>query len=89
MHTRKKIHDKFKVVHEIIYPQFKNFGMSDLFCHHNSREIVSRHFFNKYSGNYINSIWLHYGKSKAEISKYSNGDKSINRPDSFINNIRI
>lgn len=87
--SRKNVRDKFMELHKIIYPQFKKYGLDDLFCHHNSREIVSRHFFNPYSGNYINSIWLHYGKSNKELSKYFNNDKSINKPFSFINNIRL
>lgn len=87
--SRKEVSNKFKKLHLIIYPQFKNYGLYDLNCHHSSREIVSRHFFNPYSGNYINSIWLHYGKSNLELSKYKNDDKSINKPSSFINNIRM
>jgi hypothetical protein len=86
---RKEVREKFIVLHKIIYPQFKAYGLTDLNCHHNSREIVSRHFFNQFSGNYINAIWLHYGKSLKELSIYSNGDLSINKPDSFINNIRL
>lgn len=87
--TRRDVHDKFKNLHNIIYPQFSNYGLLDLHCHHQSREIVSRHFFNKFSGNYINAMWLHYGKSKQQLSRYENGNVSINRPDSFINNIRF
>lgn len=86
---RKEVRDKFIKLHNIIYPQFNNYGLTDLHCHYNSREIISRHFFNQYSGNYINAIWLHYGKSKNDLSIYETGDKSINRPDSFINNIRL
>lgn len=48
---RKEVRDKFIKIHNIIYPQFKNYGLINLHCHHNSREIVSRHFFNQYSGN--------------------------------------
>lgn len=86
---RKEVREKFIVLHKIIYPQFKLYGLSALNCHHNSREIVSRHFFNQFSGNYINAIWLHYGKSQKELLKYENGDLSINKPDSFINNLRL
>lgn len=86
---RKEVREKFLVLHKMIYPQFKAESLSDLNCHHNSREIVSRHFFNQFSGNYINAIWLHYGKSQKELSKYENGDLSINKPDSFINNLRL
>lgn len=86
---RKYVREKFILLHKIIYPQFKAYGLTDLNCHHNSREIVSRHFFNQFSGNYINAIWLHYGKSQEELSIYENGDLSINKPDSFINNLRL
>jgi hypothetical protein len=86
---RKEVREKFILLNKIIYPQFKAYGLTDLNCHHNSREIVSRHFFNQFSGNYVSAIWLHYGKSQNELSKYENGDLSINKPDSFINNLRL
>ncbi|WP_160137476.1 phospholipase D-like domain-containing protein [Chryseobacterium sp. c4a] len=86
---RKEVHKKFKELDNIIYPQFATYGFHELHKHHNPREIVSRHFFNRFSGKYIDAIWLHYGKSKAELSKYSSADKSINKPESFINNIRL
>lgn len=86
---RKDISNKFKELHKQIYPRFLDHGLDNLHCHHNSREIVSRHFFNRYSGNYVNAIWLHYGKSQKDLSQYVTKDKSINRPDSFINNIRL
>lgn len=81
---RKNVSDKFKQIHKIIYPQFKSYGLSDLHCHHNSREIVSRHFFNRFSGNYINAMWLHYGKSHKQLQAYNEKDEK-----SFINNIRL
>ncbi len=81
---RKNVSDKFKEIHKIIYPQFSSYGLWDLHCHHNSREIVSRHFFNPFSGNYINAMWLHYGKSSKQLQAYDEiGEKS------FINNIRM
>lgn len=86
---RKEVRDKFRELHQTIYPQFPSYGLTDLHCHHQSREIVSRHFFNQYSGNYINAMWLHYGKSQQQLKKYASIDKSINKPDSFINNIRM
>lgn len=81
---RKNVSDKFKQIHKIIYPQFKSYGLLDLHCHHNSREIVSRHFFNRFSGNYINAMWLHYGKSYKQLQAYNEKDEK-----SFINNIRL
>lgn len=81
---RKGVSDKFKEIHKIIYPQFNSYGLSDLYCHHNSREIVSRHFFNPFSGNYINAIWLHYGKSYEQLQIYNDRNEK-----SFINNIRL
>jgi HKD family nuclease len=86
---RKEVRNKFLVLHKSIYPQFSTYGLADLHCHHQSREIVSRHFFNKFSGNYINAMWLHYGKSLTQLKVYKNADTSTNRADSFINNIRM
>lgn len=86
---RREVRDKFRELHFEMYPQFSEYGLVDLYCHHQSREIVSRHFFNKFSGNYINAMWLHYGKSQQQLQQYLSKDKSINKPDSFINNIRL
>jgi len=81
---RKSVKDSFLLLHKEIYPQFQKYGLTDLHCHHQSREIVSRHFFNPFSGNYINAMWLHYGKSFAQLQRYSTKEEK-----SFINNIRI
>lgn len=86
---RKEVSTKLKELHSSIYPQFNTYGLTDLHCHHSKREIVSRYFFNSYSGFYINAMWLHYGKSFAQLQAYSSADKSFNKPDSFINNIRM
>ncbi|MFN3136336.1 MAG: phospholipase D-like domain-containing protein [Allomuricauda sp.] len=86
---RKAVGIRLKELHAIIYPQFNAYGLTDLHCHHSKREIVSRYFFNNYSGFYINAMWLHYGKSLAQLQAYSSADKSFNKPDSFINNIRM
>lgn len=86
---RREVREKFLELHNEIYPQFSSYGLIDLHCQHNKREIVSRHFFNPFSGKIINAMWLHYGKSSSQLKKYYNGDKSTNRPDSFINNIRM
>lgn len=81
---RKNVSDKFNEIHKTIYAQFNSYGLTDLHCHHNSREIVSRHFFNPFSGNYINAMWLHYGKSYEQLQAYDKPDEK-----SFINNIRL
>ena len=86
---RKDVGKKLKELHESIYPHFAAFGLTDLHCHHNKREIINKFFFNPYSGYYINAMWLHYGKSLPQLQAYSSADKSFNKPDSFINNIRI
>lgn len=86
---RKEVSGKFKELHKVIYPQFKDYGLNDLHCHHSSRSIVSRDYFNQFSGKIINAIWLHYGKSLKQLDELKNKDKSINKPHSFINNIRI
>jgi HKD family nuclease len=86
---RKDVRSKFLELHKIIYPQFSNYGLNNLHCHHQSREIVSRHYFNPRSGNYINAMWLHYGKSLPQLEVYKTTDSSTFRPNSFINNIRM
>lgn len=86
---RLEVREKFIELHGIIYPQFQSYGLTDLYCHHQSTDIVSRHYFNPWSGRYIDAMWLHYGKSLNELSAYKNKDKSINKPYSFINNIRM
>jgi len=86
---RKEVSSKFKELHNFIYPQFMDYGLINLHCHHSSRSIVSRDYFNQFSGKIINAIWLHYGKSLKELNQLRNNDKSINKPHSFINNIRI
>jgi len=86
---RKEVSAKFKELHKVIYPQFKEYGLNDLHCHHSSKSIVSRDYFNQFSGKIINAIWLHYGKSLKQLDELKNKDKSINKPHSFINNIRI
>lgn len=86
---RKEAGIRLKDLHAIIYPQFNAYGLTDLHCHHSKREIISRYFFNNYSGFYINAMWLHYGKSLPQLQAYSSADKSFNKPDSFINNIRM
>lgn len=81
---RKDVSNKLKSLHFKIYPRFKEFGLTDLHAHHSTRELVSRHFFNPFSGNYINAMWLHYGKSYDQLQAYQE-DKG----KSFINNIRL
>lgn len=87
--ARFKIREKFLKLHRVIYPQFNAYGLEDLHSHHQASETVSRYFFNQFSGKYIDAMWLHYGKSKVQLQKYANADKSINKPHSFINNIRM
>lgn len=86
---RRTIREKLLKLHNNIYPKFPKYGLTDIHGHHNASETVSRHFFNRFSGNYINAMWLHYGKSKKQLAAYASKDKSINKPESFINNIRL
>lgn len=81
---RREVKDKFLELHYSIYPRFGEFGLTDLHCHHSTKEIVSRHYFNQYSGNYINAMWLHYGKSWEQLQK-----SSLDKEKSFINNVRM
>jgi HKD family nuclease len=86
---RKEVRDKFIVLHKSIYSKFGEFKLNDLYPHHNKSDIVSKYYFNKFSGYIVNAMWLHYGKSHMHLQQYKNLDKSINKPYSFINNIRI
>tara|TARA_R110002049_G_scaffold57021_1_gene156783 strand:- start:1291 stop:2529 length:1239 start_codon:yes stop_codon:yes gene_type:complete len=81
---RKEVRHKFLQLHNDIYPEFSSHGLLDIYCHHQSREIVSRHFFNPFSGNYINAMWMHYGKSYSQLQAYP-----TKKEQSFINNIRM
>ncbi|HRG19116.1 MAG TPA: phospholipase D-like domain-containing protein [Flavobacterium lutivivi] len=86
---RKEVRDKFKALHKSIYSKFSEYEFNDLYPHHNKSDIVSKYYFNQFSGYIVNAMWLHYGKSHIHLQQYKNLDKSINKPYSFINNIRI
>ena len=81
---RKEVKIKFLQLHNEIYSKFSRHDLRDLYCHYQPREIVSRHFFNPFSGNYINAMWMHYGKSYDQLQAYP-----TKKEQSFINNIRM
>ena len=81
---RKDVRRRFLDLHRQIYPRFKEFGLTDLHCHHSNKEIVSRHYPNPFSGKTVESMWLHYGKSKRDLEKYSG-----HGANSFINHCRL
>ncbi len=84
LNLRRDVKNRFIQLHESIYSDFPKYGITDLHCHHQKRERVSRHYFNQFSGNYVNAIWLHYGKSKPHLQSYSHDDDK-----SFINHARM
>ena len=84
LEIRTSVKDRLIELHEAIYPKFASYGITDLYCHHQARERTSRHYFNRFSGYYVNAIWLHYGKSKSHLAKYSD-----EKDRSFINHARI
>ncbi|MEO9484601.1 MAG: phospholipase D-like domain-containing protein [Ekhidna sp.] len=79
---RKEVRDRLIELHHRIYPQFTKYGLSGLYRHHSTKDIVSKHFFTPYSGYYIESLWLHYGKSKSQLKRYS-------EKESFLNHTRL
>ena len=83
LNLRRGVREKLIELHEDIYHQFANYGITDLHCHHQSRERVSRHYFNQFSGNYVTALWLHYGKSLPHLQSYAKDDQS------FIDHIRV
>lgn len=86
---RRDVRHKFLELHREIYPKFEAYGLIDLYRHYHLQNLTSSYFFGRYSGYYINAIWLHYGKSKSQLETYKNSDRSINKPGSFINHIRM
>lgn len=84
LELRKNVRARLIELHDRMLPQFKNYGLSDLFPNSRKQDRTSRHYINSFSGKNIQSIWLHYGKSKQQLENYSHKDDQ-----SFINHTRI
>jgi HKD family nuclease len=73
---RKNVWNKLKELHYRIYSNFEEFDLHDLHRHYRLAEIISKYYFNPFSGYFINALWLHYGKSKPHLMSYEK-DKSF------------
>jgi HKD family nuclease len=80
---RKVVRDRLIELHNKIYPRFKDYNLTNLHPHHSKKDRVSKHFFTPYSGYYIESLWLHYGKSKEHLKRYEKSQQS------FLNHARL
>ncbi|MBL3658576.1 phospholipase D-like domain-containing protein [Fulvivirga sediminis] len=77
--TRRRLID----LHNRIYHQFANYGLEELYQNSRKQDRTSRASINRFSGMTIQSIWLHYGKSKDQLGGYDKENAS------FVNHIRL
>ena len=79
---RGNVRQHFLDLDEIIYSRFAEFGIDDLHHPSNRRNFTSYHWHSRgYDHIPQETLWLNYGKSKQQLSKYSN--------QSFTNHIRL
>ncbi len=81
---RKKVRYRLIELYNRIYPRFKEFELDELYTTARGQERTSKAFINPYSGKWIGSVWLHYGKSPNHLSNYKTVEEL-----SFINHARI
>jgi HKD family nuclease len=94
---RKAVWDKFRDLHRIIFPQFQTYGIGALDHHRRDENIVSHYSHaDGYTSQYLNAMWLSYGKNRDEISEYQSlftplGNQGNHERDrqSFINHARL
>lgn len=66
---RYEVRRKFKILHELIYPQFKAFGLIELYAHSHAPSRISHYQYRRGFNNHeLKSMWLHYGYSKNEYA---------------------
>lgn len=90
---------RFLHLHQLIYPQFPKYGLSDLHPNIQSHIISMDYHIPEQTSQQLNAMWLSYGKSQEEIKKYHNllsggyrlGDRRNKENDkqSFINHARL
>jgi len=83
--VRKDVRNKFIELHDRIWPKFEDLGFTELYKPARGQEQTSRHYPSRFSGLNIGAIWLHYGKSPAQLSNYPKKDKQ----NSFMNHVRM
>lgn len=75
---RKSVRNKLLDLDQIIFKEFGNYGLDQLYHPENRREYTSQYFHSARSNPVKDAIWLHYGKSPAELAS-----------SKFTDNIRI
>lgn len=78
---RKQVRERLLALHELIFPHFHEFGMTDLHTPARRTNYTSQYFHSRGAQGEKDAIWLNYGKSKKQLK--DSEDKT------FINNIRI
>jgi len=82
---RKNVKIKLEDLHHDIYPVIKSKRWNIDKHNHPLHLTSSIDLNNAYIPNRINSIWLHYGKTEAELKKF----KKLSEKETFINHIRL
>jgi HKD family nuclease len=61
------VREKFKALHQLIYPQFSDYKLFQLHAHHHKPSIVSHYQYRPgFNRHELQSMWLHYGYAKNE-----------------------
>lgn len=84
--------ERFEELHEIIFPQFNNYGLGNLHPNVDQHLVSKDHHTNQNRS--LDAMWLSYGKSQDEIKDYYAVAPKIDKndpdnPQSFINHARI
>lgn len=75
---RSRVYDRFIELHNVIHPQFDNYGLDNLYHHNNPDNIVSHYYHvDGFTSKQLDSMWLSYGKSENAILNY----QSLYEPD--------
>lgn len=78
---RSNVRDRFLELHDIIFPLFNEYGITDLHTPASRRNYTSQYFHSRGIINEKDALWLNYGKSESQLSACDD--------DTFTNNIRI
>jgi HKD family nuclease len=94
---RHAVYQKFLGLHDIIFPQFREYGISGLDHHVRPENIVSHYYHvEHYTSDRLDAMWLSYGKNHEEIRRYQRmhrdarieGD-TYRDPYTFVNHSRL
>lgn len=88
---RGAVSTKLYELHNNIYPQFSAYGLVDLQPNSNPFHIVSSDRHTDWTGDKIKAMWLSYGKSPEEVTKYQElfEDKAQRAQQTFSHHARL